>query len=309
MNYRTKLTHSAAEAGSLFCLGIDPILELFPAELRPTGTVLDVSGIDSLVQTALDALEERALRPAAFKPNIGYFSACDRPLQVELSAAQRFSGSMALAKVMHTVRTRMPGVPVILDSKRGDIARSSRNYAVEAFSCWAADAVTVSPWMGDDSVRPFMEAAPEGGVYILARTSNPGAERFQNRPAPQQPLYRHVVQLVRDLSPAYPGTGIVVGATAPAELADVAVALHKAAVPILVPGAGYQGGTAADVMAVLRDARYPMELVRINISSGTLFPWLQDGKAPPDWRRAVQDAVIDAYESTRIAPHRRRPHR
>ncbi len=306
MNYREKLENSAAIAKSLFCFGIDPVLELFPEELRPTGSVLDISGINTLVHTALEALEERGLRPAAFKPNIGYFAVCDRPLQFELSPVERFAGSVALAEIMRDLRARFPDVPVILDSKRGDIARSSENYAAEAFSCWGADAVTVSPWMGDDSVQPFLDAAPDGGVYVLARTSNPGAARFQNRPAPEEPLYRYVIESVREASGSCPGAGIVVGATAPAELRDITSGLCHTPVPLLIPGTGRQGGSAEEVLSVLRDTRYPADLVRINISSGTLFPWLHDGGAPPHWRRAVREAVLIAHESTRIKPDEER---
>jgi orotidine-5'-phosphate decarboxylase len=310
--YRDKLLASAGKARSIFCLGIDPILELFPEELRLTGTHCDIAGINTLVQTALDALEERRLRPAAFKPNIGYFTACDRPLALETSLTDRFAGSLALAEVLRTLRTRMPGVPIILDSKRGDIARSSANYAMEAFRGWQADAVTVSPWMGDDSVKPFLSPdrdyvtapaawSPPHGIYLLVRTSNPGATRFQNLSVHGRPLYRHVLEAALEWS-----MGAVVGATAPDELTDIVDFLRDSPIPLLIPGVGRQGGSAGEVLRILREAAYPRELVRVNVSGGALFPWAQstDGAsrtgAPTSWRGAVCEAIVTAHENLAI---------
>lgn len=301
MTYRDTLYRSAAAAGSVFCMGIDPVLEFFPRELCPTGTEQDIRGVTILVEAALDALEARHMQPAAFKPNIGYFSACDRPLEVHLSLEERFAGTLALADVIGILRKRMPRVPLILDSKRGDIARSSRNYAVEAYHRWRADAVTVSPWMGDDSVRPFLETGTAGtGLYLLVRTSNPGAARFQNVPASDRPMYRRVLDVIREwgggalgAGGAGGGLGAVVGATAPEELAEIAGALRDDPIPLLIPGVGRQGGTAEEVLRVVRETAYPPELVRVNISGGALFPWGGD-EAPHDWRAALGEAVLGA---------------
>ncbi|TVR73712.1 MAG: orotidine-5'-phosphate decarboxylase [Spirochaetaceae bacterium] len=324
MSYRDKLLQSAARARSILCLGIDPMLEYFPGELRPTGTFRDIRGITTLVHTALEALEERDLQPGAFKPNIGYFSACDRPLEFELPLEERFSGSLALAEVMRILRERMPGVPIILDSKRGDIARSSTNYALEAFQGWQADAVTVSPWMGDDSVMPFLHAGSTGsagsdgsaastdrGIYLLVRTSNPGAARFQNVLTEDLPLYRRVLQVAREWSGTAGATiGAVVGATAPRELAEITLSLRASPIPLLVPGIGRQGGTAEEVLRVLKETGYPPELVRVNVSSGICFPWAGGSgnsgaprlPAPADWRSAVRDAVAAAWADLCIHP-------
>lgn len=320
ISYCEKLYRSAADARSIYCLGIDPMLELFPEELRPTGTIGDIGGINTLVHTALEALEEASLRPAAFKPNIGYFAACDRPMEFDLPLEERFAGSLALSEVIRTLRERMPEVPLILDSKRGDIARSSDNYAREAFYGWRADALTVSPWMGDDSVEPFLIGSDNefaaAGVYLLVRTSNPGAARFQNLPTPNIPLYRRVLEATREWSPGtglcdttqkrLPGTttrvkgaviGAVVGATAPAELREIAWSLRDFPIPLLIPGVGRQGGTAKDVLRVLTETDYPLELVRVNISSGSLFPWStgRSNAKPYNWRQAVRASVLNAH--------------
>ena len=300
MNYGDLLERSARSARSLLCLGIDPVLEWFPRELRADGGHRDIVGITTIVETALDAFEAAGVRPGAFKPNIGYFTANDRPLA---DGADRFAGSEALAAVLRLLRTRMPEVPVILDAKRGDIARSSANYAEEAFSAWEVDAVTVSPWMGDDSVEPFFRAAESSrprGVYLLARTSNAGAARFQNLVADKTPLYRFVADAALEWAADHPSVGVVLGATAPKELAASLKTLRRRPIPILIPGIGRQGGSADEVLRILGETDYPHHLVRVNASSAALFPWAAaKAEAPIDWRRAVGDAVTQLYTGLR----------
>lgn len=304
MTYIEQLTRSARDAGSLFCLGIDPVLERFPRELAGHGSLGEggeaIRSVVPLLEVALDALDDAGVRPAAFKPNLGYFSRHDRPLE------RRFTGSIALAAVLELLRRRMPNVPVILDAKRGDIARSSANYAVEAFEVWGADAVTVSPWMGDDSVEPFLSRAAEHGrgVYILARTSNPGAARFQNLLTGGEPIYRRVIKAVmewNDRAKSGAPAGVVLGATAPAELRDALTLLRGSPAPVLVPGVGGQGGSAAEVLSIVRETDYPPDLVRVNASSGALFPWARSpGGEGRDWRDAIRDAVFDLHRSLQI---------
>lgn len=293
MSYHEHLWESYEAAGTTLCLGIDPVLEWLPDQLRTYGDHRDIKAVTALVDTALTALERRGLSPAAVKPNIGYFTRCDRPRE-RGDVQDRMAGSLALAAVLEMVRERCPDVPVILDAKRGDIARSSDNYAAEAFETWGVDAVTVSPWMGDDSVEPFLRAAEAtgGGVYLLARTSNPGAGRFQNLVVDGDPLYQHVAEAVAEWSHRYVSVGAVVGATAPAELAAIVKRLSRRPVPLLVPGVGRQGGSAADVLATLAAERYPAGLVRINASSGALFPWASVGEAPDGWQEAIAEATV-----------------
>ena len=151
-------------------MGLDPIFEAIP---NKTGMVKD--NLVNFFKELFDTMHEKNLVPAAFKPNIGYYSALDKPREKD------FLGSESLAEILFLIEKYFPGIPVILDSKRGDIARSSLNYAIEAFDCWKADAVTVSPYMGSDSILPFIsEKYLDKGAYILNRTSNPGAKDFQN---------------------------------------------------------------------------------------------------------------------------------
>lgn len=131
------------------------------------------------------------LVPAAFKPNLGYYQCLDHPRDED------FSGSSALADVLDMLESFFPGIPVILDSKRGDIARSSMNYAKEAFEAWQSDAVTVAPYMGSDSVEPFISFPEKGGAYLLNRTSNPGGRDLQNLLVVKEDEKKNVLSTLR----------------------------------------------------------------------------------------------------------------
>ena len=212
--------------------------------------------------------------PAAFKPNIGYYSALDKPREKD------FLGSESLAEILFLIEKYFPGIPVILDSKRGDIARSSLNYAIEAFDCWKADAVTVSPYMGSDSILPFIsEKYLDKGAYILNRTSNPGAKDFQNLKTDSDnknnsELYIEVAKKIAFYAKEFPGTGAVVGATGMEELKIISDIYAQAGkVPMLIPGVGSQGGDAKTVMEVLKNSGCNLALIRINSSSALTHPW------------------------------------
>ena len=235
---------------------------------------------------------------SAFKPNIGYYVINDRPRD------ENFEGSMALADVLDMLSSFFPSVPVILDSKRGDIAKSSLNYAIEAFDSWQADAVTVSPYMGDDSVLPF--AFENKGVYILNRTSNPGGKTLQNMLAIDRieghehyPFYIAVAHLIASWANEHEGIGAVVGATNMDELKDIVRYYAGKVVPVLIPGVGSQGGSAEAVMDALRQADYDVRLARINSSSGLTHPW-KKGPAPEDWLDQCMAGIKDLVSRTRV---------
>lgn len=271
MNYLGLLRTSAERAGNCACMGLDPCLEMLP---RGNGN--PEQRITLFFEELFSRMKTRNLCPAAFKPNIGYYSAIDRPLDGE------FYGSKALASVIKMIKKNFCGIPVILDSKRGDIARSSLNYAVEAFEGWGADAVTVSPYMGTDSVMPFVEKAyTEKGAYILNRTSNSGAKDFQNLKIAAQEyscpdfyLYTAVAKKIAEYAGSGLCTGAVAGATGIEELRNL---VHfysgETPVPLLIPGVGSQGGNAPEVLEVLNAANYDLKLVRINSSGGLTHPW------------------------------------
>jgi orotidine-5'-phosphate decarboxylase len=212
-----KLAAAWRDNESLVCVGLDPD----PVRL-PTHLPRDVEGIVAFNRAIVDATHDLV---CAFKPQIAYFSA--------------HHAEEALTRTIEHIRTHYPHVPVILDAKRGDIGSTAEKYAAEAFKRYRADAVTVNPYMGYDSVAPFLGYA-DRGVIVLCRTSNPGAEDFQDLDVGGQPLYEVVAQRVVDKWNARGNCMLVVGATWPEQMARLRVIAGN--MPFLVPGVGAQGG-------------------------------------------------------------------
>lgn len=240
MTYLERLRQSAAAAGHLLCLGIDPDLQRLP---------LNLAQWEEHVDRLLAALLEQGLRPAALKPNSAYFEA---------------HGSAGFAWLERLVAKHRSVCPIILDAKRGDIGPSSRAYAVAAFDTIGADAVTVSPWMGRDSLAPFTAYNPDKGVYALVRTSNAGTADLQQRSADGAPMWQHLLRMLPQWSGE--GLGAVVGATGPEDLEWVC---RQPPVPLLIPGVGAQGGEAQQVMGLLR--AHDAAIHRVNVSSKILY--------------------------------------
>src|SRR5437868_6589764 len=212
MTFLDKLRAAERRNGSLLCVGLDPEPTKFPAALRG-----DAGKIYVFCARIVDATADLVI---SFKPQIAYFSAHRAELQLE--------------KLMEHMRRNAPHVPVILDAKRGDIGSTAEQYALEAFERYGADAVTVNPYLGRDSVEPFLKHADKG-VIILCRTSNPGAKDLQDlNVGPGRKLFQHVAQLVAKEWNAAGNCMIVVGATYPEELADIR--RHTGDLPFLVPG-------------------------------------------------------------------------
>ena len=292
MNYNEILRASAEKTGNIVCMGLDPVLEVLPfPELPSTERIL------TYMRMLFTEMKAKNLIPAAFKPNIGYYAILDNPRKGD------FSGSMALAGVLDLLGDFFPGIPVILDSKRGDIAKSSLNYAKEAFEGWQTDSVTVSPYMGTDSVSPFVFEGK--GMYILNRTSNPGGKDIQNQTIldmvdehTNYPVYMLVAHKIVEWADGRPGFGAVVGATNMVELEDIASYYHDKEIAMLIPGVGSQGGSAPDVIAALDRAGYPRELARINSSSGLTHPW-KKGDAPENW---LERCIVSLEKLIKEAP-------
>lgn len=283
MSYIDKLKKSAEDSGSIICMGLDPVCEYLP-EIE--GTVEE--RITFFFESLFSEMIKRDILPGAFKPNLGFFATMDRP------RANTFDGTRALAKILSLLDELFPLTPIILDYKRGDIARSSANYAKEGFVTWGCDSVTVSPWMGSDSVRPFFKEAAlhNGGVYILNRTSNPGGKEFQNEILKRngQPLFKTVAEKIVHWAGEYPGTGAVVGATSLGELEEITAYFSGKDIPLLIPGVGSQGGNVSDVIRILKRTDYTIHLVRINASSGITHPWAKTGNAAPvNWKQQCID--------------------
>lgn len=292
MGYIDLLRESAEKAGCVTCMGLDPQLEVMPGD-DPTR-----EKINGFYEKLFRRMRLEGVIPAAFKPNIGFYAALDNPRDED------FSGSSALADVLDMLETFFPGIPVILDSKRGDIARSSQNYAIEAFDKWGADAVTVSPYMGTDSVMPF--AYEDKGVYLLNRTSNPGASVLQNMNVLDRvdekeiyPLYMAVAHMIYGFANDHHGIGAVVGATNMSELEDIADYFSDKEIPMLIPGVGAQGGSAEEVIAGLKKNNYDVRLSRINSSSGLTFPW-KKGRPGDAWLEECMAALKALNEKTAL---------
>ena len=287
MNYLELLKQSAENAGNILCMGLDPVMDALPRGEKGV-----TRRITNYFEEIFGEMKKRGIRVAAFKPNLGYYAQLDRPME------GKFDGSLALAETIRMIRDLFPDTLVILDSKRGDIATSSLNYAKEAFNVWTADCVTVSPYMGTDSVMPF--AFEDRGMYILNRTSNPGGKDLQNKIEQSgEPFYLTVAEAIAMWHGEHSGIGAVVGATNLKEFEDISAYYADKNVPLLIPGVGSQGGTAPEVMALMKKVGYPLYLARINSSSGLTHPW-KKGPAPEDYLERVFAGLNKLTKETAI---------
>ena len=223
MTFLEQLQGAERQNGSLLCVGLDPEPGKFPASMKG-----DASKIYDFCAQIVDATADLAI---SFKPQIAYFAAHRAENQLE--------------KIMAHMRRIAPHVPVILDAKRGDIGATAEQYALEAFERYGADAVTLSPFMGFDSVQPYLKHHGKG-AFLLCRTSNPGGDDLQNQRLASvegQPLlYEHIAKLAQGPWNVNGQLGLVVGATYPAEIERVRSLAPT--LPLLIPGVGAQGGDA-----------------------------------------------------------------
>ena len=224
MTFLDMLRHAERQNGSTLCVGLDPEPARFPARFKG-----DAGRIYDFCATIVDATADVVI---AFKPQIAYFAAHRAEDQLE--------------RLMAHMRRAAPQVPVILDAKRGDIGSTAEQYAKEAFERYGADAVTLSPFMGFDSLQPYLQYHDKG-AFLLCRTSNPGGDDLQAQrlsSVPGEPLlYEHIARLVQGPWNRNGQLGLVVGATYPAEIERVRAIAST--VPLLIPGVGAQGGNAA----------------------------------------------------------------
>jgi orotidine-5'-phosphate decarboxylase len=222
MNFLEKLVAASRRQNSLLCVGLDPEPHRLPAALR------EISEAAAVVRFCRTIIEATLPYVCAYKPNLAFFEALGP------------GGMQAFQEVLEAIPTH---VPVIADAKRGDIGNTARNYASALFDVYSCDAATVSPYLGYDSVAPFL-AYREKGVLLLCRTSNPGARDFQDllvqaENGAVRPLYEVVARRVQSWNEAG-NCGLVVGATYPEELRTIRSLFPG--MPILVPGVGSQGG-------------------------------------------------------------------
>jgi orotidine-5'-phosphate decarboxylase len=232
MHFMQSLHQSWQRNDSLVCVGLDPEPAKFPAHLRE-----QPDAVYAFCRAIVDATADLV---CAYKPQIAHFAA----LRAE----------DALERLIAHIHDAHPGIPVILDAKRGDIGSTARHYAAEAFERYQADAVTLNPYLGRDSIQPFLDRADKG-VILLCHTSNPGAADLQDllvegTDGQRIPLYQHLARTIARDWNAHGNCALVTGATWPEQLAQVRALVGD--MPLLVPGIGAQGG---DVEAVLRHGR------------------------------------------------------
>ena len=277
MHFMTALRAAWQAHDSLLCVGLDPDPARFPPSLRDAP--------DGILRFCTAIVDATADLVCCFKPQIAYFASCRAEGQLE-------------ALIDH-IHARHPGLPVILDAKRGDIGSTATHYAREAFERYGADAVTVNPYMGHDSVEPYLEW-DDKGVILLCRTSNPGGADLQALDVGGEALFERVARLA---STEWNGSGncaLVVGATWPRELARVRALAPS--IPLLVPGIGAQGGDI-DATVAAGAAADGCGLM-LNSSRAILYASSDEDFAAA--ARAAAEATRDAIHRARVQHFRDR---
>ena len=247
MTFLDMLRDASTRNNSMLCVGLDPEPSKFPAAMRG-----DASKIYDFCAAIVDATHDLV---NSFKPQIAYFAAHRAEDQLE--------------KLMVHMRRVAPHVPVILDAKRGDIGSTAEQYAKEAFERYGADAVTLSPFMGFDSITPYLKYEGKG-AFLLCRTSNPGGDDLQAQTLADIPgnphMFEHVAKLAQGPWNTNGQLGLVVGATRPHEIERVRAVAPT--LPLLIPGVGAQGG---DVPSVAKNAMNKDVGILVNVSRGVIY--------------------------------------
>lgn len=294
-HFADRLAGSVRQKRNPVTVGLDPRAEQLPSTLLPKEDRRDPAAVAAAyAEFCTGVIDVVASLVPAVKPNTAFFE--------QLGPA----GTDALATVVR--HARRAGLVVIIDAKRGDIGSTADAYAraflgTESKSTWGADAMTVNPFLGDDSLQPFVDVARErsAGLFVLVKTSNPGSARFQDLVAEGRPLYRHVAELVEELAGSTQGhcgygiVGAVVGATYPDQLRELRTAMPHSW--FLVPGYGSQGASAAEVAGAFAEDGLG---ALVNNSRGIIFA---HSRAPykerfgvKRWQEAVDAATRDMID-------------
>ncbi len=256
MNFIDMLQAAERRNQSLLCVGLDPDPAKFPAGMQGQP--------EKIYDFCAAIVEATADLVIAFKPQIAYFAAHGAERQLE--------------QLMAHMRRVAPQVPVILDAKRGDIGSTAEQYAKEAFERYGADAVTLSPYMGFDSLEPYLKYHDKG-AFLLCRTSNPGGDDLQAQRLglPGEPyLYEHVAGLVQGPWNRNGQLGLVVGATYPNEIERVRRVAPT--VPLLIPGVGAQGGDAVATVRAAYQAQDGQTTAPIAVNSSRAVLYASQGE-------------------------------
>jgi orotidine-5'-phosphate decarboxylase len=268
MKFLDLLARAERQNASLLCVGLDPEPTKFPDHIKG-----DANKIYDFCAAIVDATADLAI---AFKPQIAYFS------------AHRAEGQ--LERLMEHMRRVAPHVPIILDAKRGDIGSTAEQYAIEVFERYGADAVTLSPFMGFDSVQPYLKHHDKG-AFLLCRTSNPGGDDLQSQRLASvegQPLlYEHVARLAQGPWNLNGQLGLVVGATYPKEIERVRALAPT--LPLLIPGVGAQGGDAAATVKAAMSGSQGEAPGRIIVNSSRAILYASSGA---DYTQAARRVAL-----------------
>jgi orotidine-5'-phosphate decarboxylase len=265
-----KLAASWERSNSLVCVGLDPEIERLPP-----GIAVQPSPIFQFNKAIIDATADLV---CAYKPQFAHYAAYEAEDQLE--------------RTIEYIHRSYPGIPVILDSKRGDVGNTAQRYAIEAFERYGADAVTVNPYMGGDSLEPFLQYQDKG-VIILCRTSNPGGRDLQDLEVGGRKLYQVVADMAARKWNTRGNCLLVVGATQPRELAEVREIVGK--MPFLVPGVGAQGGDVA--LAVTNGQTVDGTGLIVSSSRGILYAGADDNFSTA--ARAAAQALREQINASR----------
>lgn len=270
-NFRALLEAQWAR-GNFVCVGLDSEFGKIPEAARQKGHETEVGIANTIVEFNRAIVEATKDLVCAYKPNIAFYE------------AHTGEGFSALHRTIVDIHIIAPDVPVILDAKRADIGNTNQGYVRMAFESLGVDAITVHPYLGREALRPFLERADKG-IFVLCRTSNPGAGEFQDvavgtgLASNGMPFYQYVASRVAENWNTHGNCGLVVGATYPEELAQVRQIVGD--MPILVPGVGAQGGDVEKTVAAGKDSRG--QGMVINSSRGIIF-----ASSGPDFAEAAR---------------------
>ena len=274
--FTQQLQSAWASQGSMLCIGLDPDPKRLPPSLQGKP-----EGIYEFCREIADATADLV---CAFKPQFAYF------------ASQRAEAQ--LEKLIKHLKDKYPHIPVILDSKRGDIGSTADQYALEAFDRYGADAVTVNPYMGFDTIEPYLKHTGKG-VIVLCRTSNPGGSdlQFLNVAPNGEPLYLHVAKLAAQEWNGSEQISLVVGATFPEEIAKVRAIVGD--MPLLIPGIGAQGGDIDATVSAGKITGKPGAGMIINSSRAILY-----ASSGADFAQAARAVAMSTRDALRAAANK-----
>ncbi len=260
---------------SLLCVGLDPEMEYLPEDLKKTE--LPFFEFNKLI---IDNTHEQVL---CYKPQFAHYSALGKEAELQ--------------RTINYIKENYPDIPVILDSKRGDIGNTAKHYAAECFDRYQSDATTVNPYMGYDSAEPFLERKDKG-IFFLCKTSNPGASDFQNLIVESStPLFVRVAQEINSKWNKNGNCGIVVGGTNLEDFSSIYNGNFN--LPALIPGIGVQGGSVSQVHSQMRnESKFP-RLFIFSVSRGIIYPDKAKSSNLLDYLKLVKESAINYASQTR----------